>query len=223
MKDLTQVDGVKVVERQQARYSEGDAPSPQSLGREIATVHELLLENGNVVYQCMHPMAEGCTHVADRAIKVTAHQAAHSAAYQLRQTKRELEKTKQELQQRKERQREGGIKAAKTRESRRLAVPTEAAPRKPKGELTDLEAAARRVVVAFNAMQDATNEFQNVFLGYMRLAASAETTAAPDPEIVAKAEKWDKYLEFQAFVSAPTLNASGVPAWRRSGRTGNGL
>lgn len=73
---------------------------------------------------------------------------------------------------------------------------------------TDLEVASRHVVTAFNAMQDAINEFQRVFLGYMRLAATSAVPTAPDPELVAKAEKWDKYLEFQSFINAPTLNGA---------------
>lgn len=213
MKDLSSViiddKTLKVVERTKAKYTEDDSPSPQAVNKEITTVDELLLEDGRVINQCMHPAAEDCVYLNERAMKVTAHQAAHSASYRLRQTERKLREAEAELAQRKQRQREGGLKAAETRKTNRMSVPAEAGhPRKAEGELTDLETAARRVVIAFNAMQDATDEFQRVFLGYMRLASTAAAPVAPDPTIVEKAAKWDKYIEFQQFITSTSVQES---------------
>lgn len=205
MKDLTQVNGIAVVGRTRAKYTEGDSPSLQAVNREIATVDELMLADESIIYQCMHPAAEDCVYTNERAMKVTAHQAAHSASYRLRQTERKLAAAEAELAQRKQRQREGGLKAAETRKSNRLNVPAEAAPRKSETELTDVEAASRRVVIAYNAMQDAIDEFQKVFIGYMRVAATA---SGPDPTIVDKAAKWDKYVEFQQFITSTSVQES---------------
>jgi hypothetical protein len=214
------------MERTRAKYREGDSPQPAAIDKDIATVDELLLENGTVIFQCAHPAAEDCVYTNERAMKVTAHQAAHSAAYRLRQTERKLAEVESELNERKRRRSEGSTKGAETRRSKRLAVPIEAGHySKPDSDLTDLESGSRRVVAAYNAMQDAIDEFQRVFIGYMRLAATA-SNVTPDPEVLAKAEKWDKYLEFQAFVSAPTPNGTvNTPTTSRRAprRTGNGL
>ena len=203
MRDLTQVDGVTVVERTKAKM-QGVGLSGAN-GAEISTVDEVLLEDERVVYQCVHPDDEDCVFHAPSVRSVTAHQRSHGRSAlrrQLSQRDAELTEMKTKATQIRENRRRGAERAAQTKKAKRLALPAEVGnPGKPEDTLSDLETASRRVVTAFNAMQESMDEFQRVFLGYMRLAATSATPTTPDPELVAKAQKWDKYIEFQEFVA----------------------
>jgi hypothetical protein len=69
-------DGRLVVDRNQA---EGPHPHPSHKGAIVPykTVNQVLLEDGDVVYECDFPGAEDCTYIADNVKSVASHQHMH--------------------------------------------------------------------------------------------------------------------------------------------------
>jgi hypothetical protein len=80
MKDLSKIGDVEVVARAKARIT-GDDPSAQSIpnmvGKEVATVDEVMLSNETIVFQCVHPNDPDCLYIASTVRSVTAHQRSH--------------------------------------------------------------------------------------------------------------------------------------------------
>ena len=199
MKDLTQVDGVKVIEREQARMDEHSAPNPSTVGNTVRTVDVIMLADSRVLFQCMHPDDEDCVYTAVKLKSVTAHQVKHGPGNRLRAAERELEQRRLKEQAEFHRRSEG-VKRGKARaREQRMHQPIEVT----RGT-TDVDTAAKRVIIAFDALNDAAAELQKVLTGFMRLAS---TTAAENAEngkvpteVAAKAEKWDKYVEFRKLI-----------------------
>ena len=211
MKDLTHVDGVEVIERQKA-IVQIDDPSVASLhmkpGVAMKTVDQVLLADERIIYQCTHHADPDCTFSADKIRSVTAHQRTHGGKATANRASKELavvqaraDALETELTLRKQRQSLGGKKAAVTRASRRgnahAMAPSEiggrGSPERSASTVGDIDLAtqAQRVIAAFNAMQDGIDEFQKVFIGYMRAAQSASTPPVIDPQILAKAQQYD--------------------------------
>lgn len=209
MRDLTQVNGVKVEARERAKYTEDSRPSPLvKPGTEVPSVDEVLLADGTVIFQCVHPSSDDCVYTNTNLRSVTAHQVAHGK----RRIEREAREATQraaaaeaELNERKQRRSEGSRKGHLTRVATRTtpaSVPVEVGGRggvKVNGKeassaIGDAELAkqAQRVITAWNALQECTNEFQNVFIGYMRMAQTASVPPAIDPQILAKAKQYDE-------------------------------
>jgi len=200
MKDLTVIDGHKVVERAQARMDETNAPNPMAVGKPVKTVDEVLLDDGRVIYQCRHPKDEDCIYWRDRLKSVTAHQVIHGAKNRAARAERELnERRAKEEQSRRNRSNgqrrriDRGEDRISTRARRPLPIPTEIM----QSNDSDLVHAANAVIIAYNAVSDAQRELERVFIGYMRLSA---TSAAADPVLADKAAKWDKYIELRKLI-----------------------
>jgi hypothetical protein len=208
MKDLTRVNGVKVEARERAKYTAENRPNEQvMIGAEVPTVDEVLLEDGTVLYQCVHPKAGDCEYVHINMRSVTAHQTAHGIRNDRRVAKAAIaraEAAEAELAARIERRSSGSRQAAMTRKQKRelTPVPTEVGGRtgrdSGKGNPTssaigdqELAKAAQRVITAWNALQECTNTFQDVFIGYMRMAQTATMEQRVDPQILAKAQQYD--------------------------------
>jgi len=202
MKDLSVIDGVKVIERSQATMDETNAPNPMAVGKPVKTVDEVLLEDGRVVFQCRHPRDEDCAYWRDRLKSVTAHQVVHGPKNRAIRAERELAESRTRAEQERRNRSNGqrrrldrGEDRVRRRISTPLPVPTEITQAAANGN-TDLERAAKAVIIAYNAMTEAQRELERVFIGYMRLSATGV-----DSEVAAKAEKWDKYVEFQKLIN----------------------
>jgi hypothetical protein len=203
VKDLTKIDGVAVIERVKAKMKNIGLSGAN--GAEISSVDEVMLADERVVYQCVSPDDPDCGYWNVNPRSVTAHQRTHGRSglrRQLKAANNELNELKAHRERVRANRQRGAQQAAETKKAQRLTIPAEVGhPMKGEDSLTNLEAASRRVVTAYNAMQEAADEFQRVFLGYMRLAATAAAPTPINPELIAKAEKWDKYIEFQEFVA----------------------
>ena len=207
MKDLTKIDGVDVIERQEVIVPDDD-PAVIALrmkpGTKITTVHQVLLADERVIMQCMHPLGPDCEYTAATLRSVTAHQRTHGAKAMSKRADAAIAEAtarataaETELAERKQRRSDGSKQAAITRRQK-VHAPTEIgssktnqAHREPIGDV-DIAKAAQNVITAFNAMQTCADEFQKVLIGYMRLAQTASETPAIDPQIIAKASEYDK-------------------------------
>lgn len=203
---LTHVDGVEVIERQKATGVAGSV----SEGVVISAVDMLLLADGRTVFHCVHKNAADCVYTNTSVGSVTSHQRTHSDRMEAKRAKADAEAKQVELDaihareaQKKANYSAGAAKGAATRKARKVHTPTEiggmgngnntnpGAPSKSVVGDTDLARKAQQVVIAYNALQDAHDQFQNVFLGYMRAAQVASEKPAIDPQIVAKAAQYD--------------------------------
>lgn len=209
MKDLTHVNGVRVEARERARYTIESRPAVTvNPGTEVPTVDELLLEDGTVVFQCMHPKNEDCDYTHVKIRSVTAHQTAHGVRNDRREAREALaraEAAERELEERKQRRSNGSRQGALTRRQRELThVPAEVGGRGGDKIRTDstssaignkeLAKMAQNVITAWNALREAENAFQDVMIGYMRAAQVATDVAeAPpiDPKILESAKNWN--------------------------------
>jgi len=193
MKDLTQVNGIKVIMREEAQM-----PIPGQ-DRMVSTpsVHRLLLADETVLFQCMHKNGEDCIYTAITPKSVTSHQRTHSDAKIARDAIARAKAAENELAARIQRRSDGSRKAAVTRKSSRAIAPVEIGNdkqhqgrRKPIGN-EDTAKAAQAVITSFNAMQQCADEFQKVLIGYMRTVQTVSDTPV-DPQILAKARAYDE-------------------------------
>lgn len=198
--ELVKVGDLDVVARQPATYRDG----PYA-GRTTRFVHELLLSDGSTVYHCRK--TPDCVYTNTAITSITAHMPAHGRRLKraLNEAEEKAAQLQQELEARRARKAEGGRKAAETRRANRANVPVELGGRggagangtSAKSAVGDPEIAlaGQRVIIAWNALQEASDAFQNVFLGYMRMVQVAsekvQQPAPIDPEILEKAKKYD--------------------------------
>lgn len=204
MKDLTKVGNIEVITREKAKITpEMTIPGP--VGSVIRTVDIVLLADETTVFQCVHPDGGDCVYTADNVNSITAHQRAHgpkaiakAAQARAKEATAELETVREKQAKTFQNRSAGAKKAHVTRQARRAAAPrpTEIGGRSGKTDAAvgdeDLAKAAQRVITAWNALQECTNEFQNVFIGYMRMAQTASVPPAIDPQILAKARQYDE-------------------------------
>jgi hypothetical protein len=201
---LTHIDGKAIIERQPATAMPGSIAQ----GATISSVEQLLLEDGTVLFHCIHKNAKDCEYVNVVLGGVTSHQRTHSDRME---AKRAQEKAAELAEQLAEIERQkaakkanysaGAKKGAETKAAKRVQVPVEvggAGRRNAEGTPSksvvgdpELARKAQQVIIAYNALQTAHDEFQNVFLGYMRAAQNVSETVAIDPEILEKAKKYD--------------------------------
>ena len=202
---LTHIGGVEIIERQPAVAAEGSVAN----GATINAVEQLLLADGTTTFHCVHKNAKDCEYVNPVLGGVTSHQRTHSDRMMAKRAAEEtaaLQAQLAEIEAQKAKtfaNRSAGAKQAhETRKQRRLTGPSEiggmgSAQAKTnagsKSVIGDAELAklARGVVSAWNALQDAHDQFQNVFIGYMRAAQVATEAPAIDPQIIAKAAQYD--------------------------------
>lgn len=190
MKDFSHVNGVKVEARNHARYTEETRPNQLvKVGTELTVVDELLLADGTVTFQCMHPLDEDCTFVSPNIRSVTAHQSAHTkrSARTARETAAELARTKAELDARQRRKSEGGVKAAKTRAERQQLA--NGAKTNGTHSTPEVEQLRMRVVITHDAVQAALDEHQAAVVAFVKASG-----AAVPPDVIEKAAKWDALM-----------------------------
>lgn len=203
---LTHIGGIEIIERQPAVAMEGSVAN----GATINAVEQLLLADGTTTFHCVHKNAKDCEYTNAVLGGVTSHQRTHSdrmMAKRAAEEKAALQAQLDEINAQKAKtfaNRSAGAKAAhETRKQRaRVTGPseiggmgnaqakTDAGSKSVIGD-TDLAKQARGVIKAWNALQDASDQFQNVFIGYMRAAQVASEAPALDPQIVAKAAQYD--------------------------------
>jgi len=205
---MTHVDGVEIVARQKAV----GAPGSVGEGAEIQSVEQLLLADDRIVFHCVHKNAVNCEYTNAVMGGVMSHQRSHSdrmmakrANEKVDELAAQLAEVEAEKARKKANYSAGAKKGQETRKTRQLQTPSEVGGvgnghRVTRGEPSksvvgddDLAKQAQRVIIAFNAMQDATDEFQKVFIGYMRQAqiCSERPEAVIDPQILAKARQYD--------------------------------
>lgn len=85
--DRNIVDSHHVIERTLARLPSSDTHAPNSY---VRTVHEILLDDGSVMYQCNYPDTE-CNYARLGLRSVMSHQRAHSAKIAMRKQRRAVE------------------------------------------------------------------------------------------------------------------------------------
>lgn len=119
--EVDMISDVEVVERQKA-VVEDVRIGFEGKRMTLSTIDEVLLKNGEVVFQCVHPKGDGCVKTYDSPRSVLAHQKIHAPRAEARRLQVELDQVKaekeaaaKELAERKRRQAEGGKKAAATR------------------------------------------------------------------------------------------------------------
>lgn len=202
---LTHVNGVEIIERQMATGMAGTAIA----GKSVESVEELLLADGRTVYHCVHKNAPDCEYTADQVGSITSHQRTHSDRMMAKRAleaaeaaKADAARVQAELDARVQRRSEGSRQGHQTKLARKAQVPSvvggqgraHSKPGTPTVSVigdTELAAKAQKVIIAYNALQDAHDQFQNVFLGYMRAVQVASQKPAIDPQILAKAQQYD--------------------------------
>lgn len=205
---LTQVNGIEIVERQKAVGAAGSVGA----GAAIHSIDELLLADGSTLYHCVHKNATDCEYTHTEMHSIMSHQRTHSdrmvakraiADAAAKQAELDIINAKKEAEFK--RRSEGMKKANADRKARQLVTPSEVGGvgtrtdatrgRPSKSTVGDSELAkkAQQVIIAYNALQDAHDQFQNTFLGYMRAVQVASEKPVPtlDPAIIEKAKKYD--------------------------------
>lgn len=187
MKDLSTVNGLKVETREQATMA-----SHLQGGKTVkaTTVDAVLLENGTVVFQCVHPNAPDCEYTADNVTSVTAHQRSHGDKVTAHQLRKELATANAELEARKERRSVGSRNAAVTRKrNRELQTTAPAVSGTPVANTsTELTKAIARVQITSDAVNDALEQHATAIVNLVRVANSIP---AADPQIIVKAQQYD--------------------------------
>jgi len=111
------IDGHAVIERERASYSVvGDRPVKTS------TVEVVMLDNGEVWYQCAHADAPSCNVYADNARSVASHQRTHGPKITARRLAREVEAMRAARATSTERRQRGSGAAAEVRRAKRDEV-----------------------------------------------------------------------------------------------------
>lgn len=189
-------DGVTIVAEQVARFTQENAPNLGSVGVEIGTVREILLSNGDTAFKCAHPNGPDCAYTARIVRSVTAHQRSHGAQTLLNRTSKELK----DLQAKEAQEFANRSNGAKQANAKRRELHAEA-------ERTDLETAITRLQVTKTNLAEAQRTYDEALTVFVQVARRYErnaTPAKPTPipaDVAAKAEKWDKYVEFQKLVN----------------------
>jgi hypothetical protein len=202
---LTHIEGVEIIERQPATAMAGSIAE----GATISAVEQLLLADGRTVFHCIHKNAVDCEYINTVLGGVTSHQRTHSdrmeakrATAKAEELAAQLAEIEAEKRRKRENYRQGAIKGQETRRAKQAQAPSEVGgvgngTAKPgtvsKSVIGDADLAkkAQQVIIAYNALQDAHDQFQNTFLGYMRAAQVVTDKPAIDPQIVAKAAQYD--------------------------------
>lgn len=184
-------DGREVVTRTPAKLSVPlrDEPVP------IGTIDEVLLVDGSVVFQCVHPGLvdnEPCTYVSDNGVSVRAHQKIHGKVAQMRRAQRELETVRTELEQRIQRRSEGAKRAAQTRLTQRangrtdkhVSSPTDASP-------TDATAVDHALAQLEKMICSLADQLPAITLEIGVIRAAVRELPNVDPSVLAKAQQFD--------------------------------
>lgn len=205
---MTHVNGVEIVARQKATSHAGSF----GRGAEMDSIEQLLLADDTTVFHCVHKNAKDCDYVNLVMGGVMSHQRTHSDRMEAKRAKEQAAELAAQLAEieAKEAQKRanysaGAKKGIETRRAKQLQTPSEVGgagngarsgakigePSKSAIGDNELAKKAQQVIIAYNALQDAHDQFQNVFLGYMRAAQSASAAPAVDPQILAKARQYD--------------------------------
>lgn len=121
---LTEVDGVKIVERARARTA---TPVTGNKPVEVSTVDEILLENGDVKYICAYPNVD-CEWVGVSTQSVVSHQVKHSPKREAVRLAKQIEEDKQRRSEATKRGREtrkANAEAAKAAENTNDKIPAQ--------------------------------------------------------------------------------------------------
>jgi hypothetical protein len=118
----SEIDGVMVETRIPAKLLVPSRSEPHP----HTTIDEVLLVNGEVLFECVHPNRGDCTFTATSAVSVRAHQKAHGPMAEARRLQRELAAAEAEraqataeLEERIKRRSNGSRKGAETRRRKR--------------------------------------------------------------------------------------------------------
>jgi hypothetical protein len=184
MKDLTHVGELEVVAREDANI-----PSPNDPAKSVTTqaIHQLLLSDGSIVFQCMHRNDGDCMYTAPAAKSVASHQRTHSDRLLAKRAIAEAEAVKNELAERIKRRSEGSKKGMQTR---KLQTASTSPTGTPPPTSSDLTKAVKRVQITANALDDAIEEHRVATLHLITIAGNMPEL---DPQIIAKATAYDEF------------------------------
>lgn len=124
--DRNVIDGHAVADRRpESIINLYDVGAGGRVPKKISQIHELLLDDGRVVYQCaMKP--DECHKWAHHATSVNAHLKSHGAKAELSRVKAELDAIQAKQAQTRANRANGAKKAAETRRERKTAAPSPA-------------------------------------------------------------------------------------------------
>jgi len=88
---MTHVNGVEIIERGPALFSDSNRPANVPAGTVFSTAEELLLADGTSVFHCTHRNAKGCEYTNISLNGMTSHQRAHSDRMVAKRVTAELE------------------------------------------------------------------------------------------------------------------------------------
>lgn len=178
--DMTQVNGVAVIERTKAKMTDGNNP-----GSELRDVDEVLLADDSVVYQCVS-RAGGCGEVWPQARSVLSHLKVHQGVFATKRVQQELAEVSAENERLKRVARESDRRRAKRDTQSAEGVKTERVS-KPLDDDTRMARTAALDEIARGS--DLVEEGLKIIeVGAVQLANMAQPI---DPTIVEKAAKWD--------------------------------
>ncbi len=143
------------------------------------SIDECMLANDTTVFQCNYEAAPDCEYSANTARSVLAHLRAHSPKIALRRVEAEKAKVERELAERKQRQSEGGKRAAQTRKAN-------AEKSQPQSN-----AAVELLEIAKDLSSLGENIAEDLDALARRLQHLAKTAVDVDPIIAEKAAKFD--------------------------------
>lgn len=183
---------VAVAQRVRAKMTDGNNP-----GSELRDVDEVLLANGDIVYQCVS-RAGGCGATWPNPRSVLSHLKTHQGVYAARRAQQELADYRAQVEADaaagKEKRSAVARKAVAVREARKAAksVPTSGTePFSRPSSNTEKDVQMARVA----AMDEMDRGWDLIDEGRKAVEAGAMTLAQlsrpTDPELVEKAAKWD--------------------------------
>lgn len=194
MKSDTLSDGRKIIERTPAKLKVPSYEEPVA----HATIDEILLDDGTVVFQCVHPdpipgTDKPCDYISDLGVGVRAHQKAHGKVAYARHAQiiadeavRRAEQVEAELNERKRRKSEGAKKGHEARK-RNGSVPVTNDPQV--GELATLHNALEALDRTHNLMSSLIGPMSEDIQTIRKILSGL--TIGVDPEIIDKAAKFD--------------------------------
>lgn len=124
-----------------------DTRAGKALPKRITTIHELLLDDGRVIYQCAS-RPDTCHKYANTAASVNAHMKTHGAKAELARAKAKLDAIEAKRAQNRTNRINGARKAAEIRQTRRTSGSTSTS--KMTGS-EDTRSEIRRTLVELNA------------------------------------------------------------------------